>query len=205
MGALLFNNMVVSSSKQKKRSPPSKKRSPQSKVAKPKKHIKVVDIAQDDSSSDDDFEAEMEKAKSRKKPISPVISKKENAEFGMGFGPSKTGFGKKETFMKKDGGSSQSKVKEVFENKYGKKVGDKSMTSISSSDFIQDENTQVLKRAQYQNATSIGSDAFFGREVSPDRDDEIDWDDVRNEAVYKAQQLTEAASSWFSSVKESLR
>merc|ERR1719419_1436222 len=48
--ALLFNNMVVSSSKRKKRSPPSKRRSPQGKVVKPKKHIKVVDIAQDDSS-----------------------------------------------------------------------------------------------------------------------------------------------------------
>jgi len=96
-------------------------------------------------------------------------------------------------------------VKEVFENKYGKKWGEKGMTSISSSDFIRDDSAQVMRRAQYQNATSIGSDAFFGREVSPGRDDEIDWTNVRNEAINKAQQLTEAASSWFSSVKDSLR
>merc|ERR1719357_226022 len=89
--ALLFNNMVVSSSKQKKRCPTTKKRSPQSKSAKPKKHIKVAKIAQDDSSSEDDFEAEMEKARSRKKPISPISPIKEDAGFGMGFGPSKIG------------------------------------------------------------------------------------------------------------------
>jgi len=95
-------------------------------------------------------------------------------------------------------------VKTVFENKYGKKLGNKCMTSISSSDFQKDERTQHMQLGQFQGASSIGSDAFFGREV-PDKGDEIHWDDVRDEAVNKAQQLSEAAASWFSSVKASLK
>jgi len=202
--ALLFNNMVVSSSKVKKRSPASKKKSPESKVVKPKRHARVVSIAQDDSSSNDDFEAEMEEAKSKKKLLFPAEPlKNENVEFVKGFGPSKSGLEKKEAFKNKEVGTSE--VKTVFENKYGKQWGDKCMTSISSSDFIKDESTQHMQREHYKDATSIGSDAFFGREVACTGEDEIDWAHVRNEAVNKAQQLSEAASTWFSSVKDNLR
>lgn len=195
--ARFFNNMVVSSSKQKKPSPNRTKKSPECMTAKPKRYARVVSVAHDDSASDDDFEAEMEKAKNRKKPLFPIehVTKEKN-EFVQSFSK------KKEIVESKKIGSSE--VKAVFENKYGKTRGNKCMTSISSSDFQKDERTKQMQLSQFQGATSIGSDAFFGRE-SVENEEEIQWDDVRDEAVNKAKQLSEAAASWFSSVKDSLK
>lgn len=201
--ARFFNNMVVSSSKQKKPSPNRTKKSPEYMSTKPKRFARIVSVAHDDSASDDDFEAEMEKAKSRKKPLFPSEPvTKEKDEFVKSFASSKSMSKKKEIVESKKIGSSE--VKAVFENKYGKTRGNKYMTSISSSDFQKDEGTKQMQLSQFQGATSIGSDAFFGREAR-ENDEEIQWDEVRDEAVNKAKQLSEAAASWFSSVKDSLK
>jgi len=201
--ALFFNNMVVSSSKQKKPSPSRTKKSPESRMAKPRKLARVVSVADGDSASDDDFEAEMEKAKRRIKPLFPVkpVADEED-KFLQSFSSSRSKLQKEENIDSNKIGSSE--VKTVFENKYGKTLGNKCMTSISSADFQKDESTQQMQVGQFQGATSIGSDAFFGREV-PYNGDEIQWNDVRDEAVNKAQQLSQAAASWFSSVKDSLK
>jgi len=76
------------------------------------------------------------------------------------------------------------------------------MTSISSSDFQKEESRQQMQLSQFQGATSIGSDALFGRQ-EVEAEDEINWDEVRDEAVSKAKQFSEAAAGWFSSVKDS--
>lgn len=203
--AAIFSNMVVSSSKPSKPATSSKKISPLSKkVVKPKQRIaRVVSVAQDnDCSSEDDFEAEMEQAKHRKKPVSPESETEEDV-FVSGFGPKKFETNKDSNFQK----SATGEVKAVFENKYGKNIrgGPKSMTSISSSDFQQTDSTQQLQREQYVNATAIGSDAFFGRETPATGDTEYGWDDIRNEAAVKAQKLSETANSWFNSLADRLQ
>jgi len=203
--AAMFSNMVVSSTKLPK-SVTSKKISPRSKkVVKPKQRIaRVVSVAQDnDGSSEDDFEAEMEQAKHRKKPVSPKEPGTQDDVFVSGFGPKKFESHKDSNFKKTASGE----VKVVFENKYGKNIrgGPRSMTSISSSDFQQTDNSKQLQREQYVNATAIGSDAFFGREIPATGDTEYSWDDIRNEAAVKAQKLSETANSWFNSLADKLQ
>merc|ERR1719150_874582 len=95
-------------------------------------------------------------------------------------------------------------VRAAFENKYGKRIrgGEKKMTSIGSTDFFGDGESETMTRSQYQNATSLGSDAFFGRKeaLPKSQPGDLNWDDMRDEAAQKVDKLTQAASSWFSSL-----
>jgi len=213
--AEMFNNMVVS--KVKKVSPrksPRSKRTKSLMAAKRKNRrgVGAVVVAQENKeSSDDDFEAEMAAAKSRRKPLTPPSEEtKGEAEAFAGFGPSSKKPSQQQSGQTRS--SSQklsSEVKTVFENKYGKNVrgGSKKMTSISSEDFLNDDTTQQLQRSQYQNATAIGSEAFFGREEKdskPGRASEYNWEDIRNEATQKAKKLKDTANSWFSTLSDKL-
>jgi len=210
--AEMFNNMVVSNAKRE----PAK--SNKARTLKPTKRktrrgrgVGAVAIAQENAeSSEDDFEVEMAAAKSRKKPevLTPEVKKDED-EFVAGFGPSKNVSQQQsgQTIISQHNLSSE--VKTVFENKYGKNVrgGSKKMTSISSDDFLNDDTAQQLHRSQYQNATSIGSEAFFGREEKSTKKNtvgEYNWEDIREEASQKAKMLKETANSWFSTLSDKL-
>jgi len=207
--AEMFNNMVVSTSK--KEISKSKK----GKINKPvkrksRKGLNVLAVTKEDAeSSDDDFEAEMAAAKTRKKSVTPPPEdNKEEDDFVSGFGPSKKS-SQQQSIQSTSAQNVSVEVKTVFENKYGKNVrgGAKKMTSISSEDFLQGDTIQQLHRSQYQNATAIGSESFFGREEktsTQERGGEYNWEDIRDEAAQKARKLKETANNWFSTLSDKL-
>jgi len=209
--AEMFNNMVVSTGK-KDLSKSKRAKSLKSAKRKNRKAVRVVAVTQDTAeSTDDDFEAEMAAAKARKKPVVPSAeeNEEEDGDFVAGFGPSKKPSHQQSSQQTSTQEKVSSEVKTVFENKYGKNVrgGAKKMTSISSEDFLNGETTQQLHRSQYQNASAIGSDAFFGRDEkdsSKVRTSEYNWEDIRDEAAQKAKKLKDTANSWFSTLSDKL-
>jgi len=208
--AEMFNNMVVSTGK-KDSSKIKKGKFVKAAKRKNRRVARPVAVTQDNSeSTDDDFEAEMAAAKARKKPVTPPPEKNEDDDgFMAGFGPSKKSSQQQSSQPTTSKQNVSVEVKTVFENKYGKNVrgGAKKMTSISSEDFLHGETTQQLHRSQYQNASAIGSDAFFGREeknTSENRGGEYNWEDIRDEAALKAKKLKDTANNWFSSLSDKL-
>jgi len=211
--AELFNNMVVST---KKKVTPKSKKAKAAAKRKSRRGVRAIAVTQDnDESSDDDFEAEMAAAKTRKKAITPPPEDtKDEDSFVAGFGSSGFGTSKKKSQQQTTQNVSTQnvslEVKTVFENKYGKNVrgGAKKMTSISSQDFLHEDTTQQLHRSQYQNATAIGSDAFFGREEKTTTQEstggEYNWEDIREEAAQKAKKLKDTANNWFSTLSDKL-